>query len=84
MALNEQWSGLEQGAIDTQKCMWLQLLQESTHQLMRQWRRDLASALKKDTEDFWTVVKHLPGTHSVVLHHHLMHASLSGHNVIVT
>lgn len=39
---------------------------------MRQWRKDLASALKKDTEDFWTIVKHLPGTN--LLH---QHASLS-------
>jgi hypothetical protein len=34
-------------------------LKESTRQLMHQWHRDLASTLKRDTEDFWTVVKHL-------------------------
>jgi hypothetical protein len=36
-------------------------LKESTHQLMRRWRRDLTAALKRDNEDFETVVKCLPG-----------------------
>jgi hypothetical protein len=35
-------------------------LKESTHQLMRRWRRDLTAALKRDNEDFETVVKCLP------------------------
>ncbi|CAI8019772.1 DNA-directed RNA polymerase, mitochondrial [Geodia barretti] len=35
-------------------------LKESTHRLMRQWRRDLTAALKRDNEDFKTVVKCLP------------------------
>ena len=28
---------------------------------MRKWQRDLAATIKRDTEDFRTVIKHLPG-----------------------